>query len=133
MGHHARAAAGGSRFALVKGICLLVACVLSARLVQVQVIDHQAYREAADRQWLQAKTIKPRRGDLYDRHGRPLAITVASCRVGVAGSLITDRQALCADLARYVREHPTLHEPATRATTHGRLLSRGSRRCSVTS
>jgi uncharacterized protein (TIGR02466 family) len=29
-------------------------------------------------------------------------------------------EALCADLARYVREHPTLHEPATRATTHGR-------------
>jgi len=28
--------------------------------------------------------------------------------------------ALCAALARYVCEHPTLHEPATRATTHGR-------------
>ena len=27
---------------------------------------------------------------------------------------------LCADLARYVREHPTLREPVGRATTHGR-------------
>ncbi len=88
-------AVGSTRFTLVKGICLLAALVLMSRLVHLQIFEHHAYRTEADRQWLQAKTIKPRRGDLHDRHGRPLAITVASCRVGVATSLIKDRDSLC--------------------------------------
>ena len=92
-------AAGGTRFTVVKGVCLLAALVLTARLFHVQGIQHEMHRAEADRQWLQAKTIKPRRGDLYDRHGRPLAITVASCRVGVAASLIKNRDALSAVLA----------------------------------
>jgi cell division protein FtsI/penicillin-binding protein 2 len=132
-------AAGGSRFTLVKGICLLAATVLLARLVHVQVIEHQRYRAEADRQWLQAKTIQPRRGDLYDRHGRPLAITVASCRVGVAASLVEDPQALgrvlapvlgrdAEQLAREIRragdEHVVLSRQAFLDESQQRLLRR---------
>ena len=91
--------AGSPRFTVVKGVCLVVALVLTARLVQVQIFQHEQFRAAADRQWLQAQTIEPRRGDLYDRSGRPLAITVASSRVGVAGALVRDPQALSEVLA----------------------------------
>jgi len=87
------------RFALVKWACLLVVCVLVARLVQVQVFQHEEHRAAADRQWLQAHAIQPRRGNLYDREGRPLALSVTSCRVGVAGSLVDRPDSLVATLA----------------------------------
>ncbi|RKZ13474.1 hypothetical protein DRQ50_10410, partial [bacterium] len=98
--------ADNPRFTVVKGVCLVVALTLVARLVQVQVFQHDRFREAADRQWLQAQTIKPRRGDLHDRNGRPLAITVASSRVGVAGSLVRDRAALSEVLADVLDQKP---------------------------
>ncbi len=89
----------GGRFPALKGLILLVGLVLAARLVHIQVFRHAEFSELASRQWLQSKTITPRRGDLYDRGGRPLAITVTSTRVGVAGSLVGDRQALATALA----------------------------------
>ena len=97
---------GNSRFTLVKGVCLVVALTLTSRLVQVQIFQHDGFREAADRQWLQAQTIKPHRGDIYDRNGRPLAITVAASRIGVAGSLVRDRAALSEVLAEVLDLNP---------------------------
>lgn len=87
------------RLALLKVLGLLAGLVLTARLVQVQVIDHPTHRDAASRQWLQSQTVMPRRGDLHDRQGRPLALTVNAFRVGVAGSLVRDAGALSAALS----------------------------------
>ena len=94
-----RSVEAGRRLALVRWLSLAVCLVLVARLVQVQVLQHAHHREAAQRQWLQAQTITPQRGDLLDRFGRPLALSVNSFRVGVAGSLVRDRAAMVADLA----------------------------------
>jgi len=94
--------AGGrlaTRLALLRVLGLAVGLVLTARLVQIQIIQHPEHREAAARQWLQAQTIAPRRGDLFDRQGRPLALTINTFRVGVAGSLVGDRGALADALA----------------------------------
>lgn len=87
------------RLTLIRGLGVFVGLILMARLVQVQVVQHARHREAAERQWLQTQTITPRRGDILDRNGRPLALSVTSFRVGVAGSLVGDRASLVSDLA----------------------------------
>ncbi len=99
--------AEGRRLVIVRWSCLLVAAVLSARLVQVQVFQHEKHREAAERQWLEARTITPRRGDLLDRAGRPLALTVSSFQVGVATSRVRDREALVETLADVLDLNPS--------------------------
>lgn len=95
-----------ARLTLVKVGCLLVGALLSARLIQVQVFQHAQHREAAKRQWLQARTLAPRRGDLFDRAGRPLALTVSSFRVGVAGTLVKEREDLIAAVAEVLEQSP---------------------------
>jgi stage V sporulation protein D (sporulation-specific penicillin-binding protein) len=99
MGRASQGTGGNLRLDLVKLVCLGVCLILVARLVQVQIVQHAQHREAAERQWLQARTITPHRGDLMDRAGRPLALTVSSFRVGVSGSLVKDREALETTLA----------------------------------
>ncbi|HOX25208.1 MAG TPA: penicillin-binding transpeptidase domain-containing protein [Candidatus Krumholzibacteria bacterium] len=87
------------RLSLVKWACLVSACVLVARLVQVQVVQHERHRIAADKLWLDAEVIEPHRGNLFDRQGRPLALTVSSHRVSVIGSQVNRPDSVSAVLA----------------------------------
>ncbi len=87
------------RFAVVRWLCLVVGLVLTARLVQVQVVQHDSWRDEARRQWLQSRVVPARRGDMVDRAARPLALTVTSYRVGLSGSLVRDRAELAEALA----------------------------------
>ncbi len=66
------------RFRVVRLLLAAVGLVLAARLVQVQVVQHQRWRDEAQRQWLQTRDIPARRGDLVDREGRPLALTISA-------------------------------------------------------
>jgi stage V sporulation protein D (sporulation-specific penicillin-binding protein) len=68
----------------LQGIMLAVALVLGARLVQIQVFRHKELRAQADRQWKRPEELASARGNLYDRQGRPLALSVTTWRVGVA-------------------------------------------------
>lgn len=88
-------------------VCLAVGLVLAARLVQVQVVQHDRWRDEARRQWLQSTDIPARRGDLLDRDGRPLALTISSYRIGVSGALVTNPEALAAVLADVFGGQPT--------------------------
>ncbi|MCH8814860.1 MAG: penicillin-binding protein 2 [Chloroflexi bacterium] len=47
--------------------------VVIARLVQLQIIDHDQYAEAARRTHLSQETLQDRRGAILDRNGYPLA------------------------------------------------------------
>lgn len=97
------------RFRTGRLVCLVVGVVLAARLVQLQVVQHDRWQEEARRQWLQATDIPARRGDLLDRAGRPLALTISSYRVGVSGGLVANPEALAAVLADVFGGTPTEH------------------------
>jgi stage V sporulation protein D (sporulation-specific penicillin-binding protein) len=92
------------RLVLLKLLGLAAGLILAGRLVHIQVIEHPTYRDAAARQWLQAQTVAPRRGDLTDRHGRPLALTVSAFRVGVAGSLVRQPEVLATALGAVLEQ-----------------------------
>jgi cell division protein FtsI (penicillin-binding protein 3) len=51
--------------------------LILGQLVQIQVLDHETMVRRADRQHRHELTIPPFRGRIYDRNGRPLALTVA--------------------------------------------------------
>ena len=87
------------RFRVVRVVCLVVGVVLAVRLAQVQIFQHGRWRDEAQRQWLQSRVLPARRGDLFDREGRPLALTISNFRVGVSGSLVRNAEALAAVLA----------------------------------
>ncbi len=63
---------------------LLLAAVLVARLADIQIRRHERYLALGQRQWGRGEVLSPKRGNLYDRHQRPLALSVTRWRVGVS-------------------------------------------------
>ena len=53
------------------------AAVILGQLVQIQLFDHETMVRRADSQHHHVLTVPPFRGRIYDRNGRPLALTVA--------------------------------------------------------
>jgi len=51
-------------------------CLIGVRLVYLQLIRHASFRQQADRQSSELMEIRVPRGAIYDRSGRPLAISV---------------------------------------------------------
>lgn len=54
----------------------IAAVVLAARLIQLQWLDGDELAARATRQWHDAESIAARPGEIVDRHGRLLAVTV---------------------------------------------------------
>ncbi len=110
-----------ARFGVARGLVLLGGLLLVARLIQVQVLEHTNYRELADAQWVKAHTLAPRRGDIFDRHGRPLALSVTATTLGVATSRVEDPLPLARVLGPVVGMDPAaLARRITKA--HGAFL-----------
>jgi cell division protein FtsI (penicillin-binding protein 3) len=86
--------------------------LILGQLVQIQVLDHETMVRRADRQHHHELTIPPFRGRIYDRNGRPLALTVAVDSVYVvppdysAATIpaAADRLAACLDVSRELVE-----------------------------
>jgi len=66
---------------LLGGIFLGLALVLSGRLVQLQVLDHEYYRRCATRQWECKVGLPAPRGTVFDRTGIPLAVSDMTYRL----------------------------------------------------
>lgn len=64
--------------------------VLQARLVKLQILDHTALLEQAERQQQDSLTLEPDRGSIVDRHGRLLAYSVDAESIGVHPKLVVD-------------------------------------------
>src|SRR5437867_12077517 len=62
------------RLFIISGFLGVAFAGLSARLYVLQVQDHEKYRAAAERK--QVFLREPRRGDILDIHGNPLATSV---------------------------------------------------------
>ncbi len=63
------------RFRVLRILMLAAGLVLAGRIVHIQVFEHEKYRAKALQQWERSIPIKAERGNLYDRHGQPLALS----------------------------------------------------------
>ncbi|MCS6952231.1 MAG: penicillin-binding protein [Bryobacterales bacterium] len=68
----------GARRLLGLGLATLVwAGLIVARLVQLQLFEHDHYRELANQQQQRKEKLRPVRGAIVDRNGVPLALSLA--------------------------------------------------------
>lgn len=105
-----------NRRLVLMGFLLFVAfCGLGYRLVDLQVLQHEALKAKATAQVRQTRTLEPRRGDIRDARGSLLATSRPVKTVFADPVLIGDRQA---EIARALA--PTLNLPE--ADLHKRLL-----------
>lgn len=71
-------------------IFLLAGARLAWSLVDIQIVSHQAYLEAAQRQQKKRVVIPPRRGTIYDRNGVALAANREQYRIFLVPRSIDD-------------------------------------------
>lgn len=65
--------------------------VLFGRIVQIQILRHEEYEEAAKAQHGRRDVWPARRGFVYDRDGYPLAVTNKTYTLGITPSHVPDR------------------------------------------
>lgn len=83
---------------------------LLARLYQLQVIDGDAYRKLAAENGVKLELAPPRRGDILDRFGRPLAAHRRAGRISLVREQVEDLDQTLAAIARYVDLSPERRE-----------------------
>ena len=83
------------RFMLLRYIMVVAGLILAARVVYIQVIQHEKYKAIAEGQWGKEIATNAERGNLYDRQGRPLALSVTTWQIGVSKGNIKDLDQLC--------------------------------------
>jgi cell division protein FtsI (penicillin-binding protein 3) len=108
------------RFAWVAVVFCLWVGAIGARLVWLQVIRHSEWVDRAERQQQRTFAVAPRRGVLYDRNLRELAMTVLADSVYVVPSELGENRGSSAEmLAKLV------HTEATDTFTSGpQMLAR---------
>ncbi len=77
-----------SRFRILQLLLILTGLALAGRVVQIQIFQHEAHLLRAQKTWADDINISAERGNIYDREMRPLALSVAAWRLGVATSLL---------------------------------------------
>ncbi len=91
---------GGSwRHWVLKACLLSIALVFCARLLNIQIFRHDYFQRRAEIQWRSPIDLAPERGNLYDRHGRPLALSVKTWRIGVSTQKLDRAQQAVVTLA----------------------------------
>src|SRR5947199_364211 len=63
------------------GVLFVVFAGLGARLVYLQIFSHDYYRRQADRNTQSWSVRQPRRGDILDVNGNPIAVSIPVKRV----------------------------------------------------
>ncbi len=79
-----------ARLRLMRWLLLGLGLVLVGRVVFVQVHMHERYAARARDLWTDEISLAPIRGDIYDRFGNPLAVSVMRWRVGVLRQKVAD-------------------------------------------
>src|SRR5664279_708652 len=95
-----------TRFWLICLFFLLWACAIGIRLFMLQIVRHQDYVERAQKQQQRTFEVAPRRGILYDRNLRELAMTVQVDSVYAVPTEIEDKKAAARTLAALVHVDP---------------------------
>jgi cell division protein FtsI (penicillin-binding protein 3) len=108
-----------SRFWIVCGLFLFWACAITGRLFWLQIVRHQDFVERAAKQQERSFEVAPRRGILYDRNLRELAMTVLSDSIYADPTQIADKPAAARTLAALVHT-----DPEDRLTTEQQIAAR---------
>ncbi|HEV2214309.1 MAG TPA: penicillin-binding transpeptidase domain-containing protein [Terracidiphilus sp.] len=120
------------RFWLVCFFFAFWACAIALRLFWLQVVDHKEYVERAERQQERTFEVAPRRGILFDRNMREMAMTVQVDSIYAVPSEIQDKAAAARALAAIVHEDPedtrTTAKAIQERLEHGRSFAWVARR-----
>ena len=84
-------------------ILFLWALAIFARLIVLQVVQHDKYVEIARKQQEEQIPIPAPRGSIFDRNGQPLAISVPVDSVSVNPRQITDPQMASVVLGTFLK------------------------------
>ena len=106
-----------ARFWLICLFFAVWAAAIGSRLFWLQIVRHKEYQERAEKQQLRTFEVAPRRGVLYDRNLRELAMTVQADSFYAVPSEIDDKEK-----AAWVRDTahalaPVVHSDADDAMT----------------
>ncbi len=85
-------------FCAVAGVLLLGLVV--ARLVQLQVVDHELFAEQSQGNRIRIEALPPTRGLIFDRHGRILAENLPAYQLELIPEQVPDLEDTLARLAR---------------------------------
>ena len=91
-----------TRLSLVFWCLVLLAGVISVHLFRIQVMQREHFLAEADRQHKQKIVLQPRRGDILDINGEPLAVSAEGLDVYAVPSRIADRSRTAAALASHL-------------------------------
>jgi len=108
-----------SRFWIVCGFFLFWACAIAGRLFWLQILRHSDFVERAAKQQQRIFEVAPRRGILYDRNLRELAMTVLVDSIYADPTQISDKRAAAHTLAALVHS-----DPADTLTTEEQIAAR---------
>jgi cell division protein FtsI (penicillin-binding protein 3) len=95
-----------ARFWLICLFFLAWAFLIAGRLFWLQIVRHSEYVERAQKQQQRTFEIAPRRGVLYDRNLRELAMTVQADSIYAVPTEIDDKAAAARTLAAIVHTDP---------------------------
>ena len=90
-------------------LCVLFAgcaVLLLYRTYGYQVVEYQRFRDLASAEHHEQKPIIPRRGDLLDRNGQPLAVSVMYDSLYAYPKVVKDARAVATTLARVTGDQP---------------------------
>jgi cell division protein FtsI (penicillin-binding protein 3) len=87
------------RLSLIYWCFLLSALVIIGHLYRIQVIRHQRYLSEAERQHKQKIVLPPKRGDIFDRNGNPLALSAEGLDVYAVPERIKNKKQVAHSLA----------------------------------
>lgn len=87
------------RFFFLLGLGTSWALALVLRLFQLQIVEHEHYRESAESQQSRVMTLTPPRGTIYDRGGRELAVSIEARSAAADPGQIDDPSATAGRLA----------------------------------
>jgi cell division protein FtsI (penicillin-binding protein 3) len=95
-----------ARFLLICTLFLVWAVAIAGRLFWLQIVRHQDFVERAAKQQQRTFEVAPRRGVLYDRKLRELAMTILVPSIYADPTQIADKQATAHTLASLVHTDP---------------------------
>ncbi len=98
--------------------------LVALRLVQLQVIERPGLAARAERQQEQVVTLEPKRGTIFDRRGRELAVSLDVDSVYGVPSKTENPRELAKRLGRILREDPRVLERKLAEDRHFVWLSR---------
>jgi cell division protein FtsI (penicillin-binding protein 3) len=95
-----------SRALVLTGILVALHVAVVARLGYLQLVRQDDLAKIAERQYSKTIPLRPQRGPIFDRHGKPLAVSGAVESIYVLPGRIADRAAVAERLAAVLGERP---------------------------